>query len=528
MKATPIALVLFCLFLFVNSNSANADEKKNVCSITINSSEEINLFKKAFNPSQWNFIELTQIDDGSALKSTSNWFKNSCEKKIQCDILVLSGHFAGRFFGHDSGFSLTMEEIEMNSCSQDCGGIIHRPKEIFLFGCNTLAGKERDHRTPQEYMNVLLEDGFTQEQASQVVAYRYSDLGLSFKGRMSQAFSSVPRLYGFSGVAPSGVTVEPLLKSYLNQSKEDYANFDQYNRNLKTSQNLKLFKALQSTAIAQASGLNAIDPNYDKSLRPYCYLADEKRTVEDRLGYIRNALFSGRALAVIPYILKFASELKNKNYVFSPAEQNILDDIRQSHVREDFERILTLNEDMYLKIRVDTVTLMLDLKFIDENLYRSKILKILNLDFSKPFSRERVDAICSADARIENLEIPDLYLEEDAIQVIRCLRPSNPQAHMRIAKILEDDSEPGEVKRAAVLTLGQLKPMDPKIHMMIANFMKNSNDDQLRSFAAETLGEIKPADLKIQLMIAELMNADPNQTVREYAAAALRKIKEAR
>ncbi|MFZ4403156.1 MAG: hypothetical protein ACOYOK_03560, partial [Pseudobdellovibrionaceae bacterium] len=81
--------------------------KKTVCSITINSDQEINAFKKNLSPDLWNFVELTTLkaDGPSGSSGTSDedskkdWMKNACAAKPACDILLISGHFGGSFFG---------------------------------------------------------------------------------------------------------------------------------------------------------------------------------------------------------------------------------------------------------------------------------------------------------------------------------------------------------------------------------------------------------------------------------------------
>ncbi len=112
--------------------------KKTVCSMVINSADEINAFKSALSPNAFDFVELTQNK-----KDSADWFRNSCAAKIQSDILVISGHFAGTFFG-ESGLNLPINDLESASCRSECDGILKRPKEVFLFGCNTLAGKKAD------------------------------------------------------------------------------------------------------------------------------------------------------------------------------------------------------------------------------------------------------------------------------------------------------------------------------------------------------------------------------------------------
>ena len=131
-----------------------------VCTVTINSENEKQVFQTYLK--DFNFIELA---DGER----DGWLKRACAKNIQCDILLVSGHFGGTFFGK-SEYKLSMTDLEESSCEQSCDGIIKRPKEKFLMGCNTLAGKAKDTRSPEEYVRVLMADGLTRQQAQQIAA----------------------------------------------------------------------------------------------------------------------------------------------------------------------------------------------------------------------------------------------------------------------------------------------------------------------------------------------------------------------
>ncbi|MFZ4403485.1 MAG: hypothetical protein ACOYOK_05225, partial [Pseudobdellovibrionaceae bacterium] len=82
------------------ASATTTTAKKTVCSITINSDEEINTFKKNLSPDLWNFVELTTLNSGGANQDNKkDWMKNACAAKPSCDILLISGHFGGSFFG---------------------------------------------------------------------------------------------------------------------------------------------------------------------------------------------------------------------------------------------------------------------------------------------------------------------------------------------------------------------------------------------------------------------------------------------
>ena len=83
-----------------------------------------------------------------------DWFDKACASGIRCDQLVISGHFGGTFFGM-SGNALSLSTLEAKGCSKSCEGILSHPYEVFLFGCNTLSGKEKDSRTPEQHLQIL-------------------------------------------------------------------------------------------------------------------------------------------------------------------------------------------------------------------------------------------------------------------------------------------------------------------------------------------------------------------------------------
>ena len=117
----------------------------------------------------------------------------------------MSGHFGGSFFG-DSGRALPLADLEAHACRNDCPGVLSGPTEVFLLGCNTAASKRGDHRSPEEYLRVLREDGIPRRSAERIVESRYGALGSSFRERMARVFAGVPHLYGFGSVAPAGLS----------------------------------------------------------------------------------------------------------------------------------------------------------------------------------------------------------------------------------------------------------------------------------------------------------------------------------
>jgi hypothetical protein len=71
---------------------------------------------------------------------------------------------------------------------------------------------------------VLLDHGFDRPSAERVVELRYGPLGPSFRESFRRIFTGVPRIYGFSSVAPRGEWTASRLREYF-QSKGDYSRY---------------------------------------------------------------------------------------------------------------------------------------------------------------------------------------------------------------------------------------------------------------------------------------------------------------
>ena len=71
-------------------------EPKTVCTITVNSADERETFRRNLPPDQYQFVELVE-------RHRKNWLASACEAKVSCDVLVISGHHGeGNVFLSDS------------------------------------------------------------------------------------------------------------------------------------------------------------------------------------------------------------------------------------------------------------------------------------------------------------------------------------------------------------------------------------------------------------------------------------------
>lgn len=276
--------------------------KYTVCSLTITTDYEINEFREHLEPNDFEFVELTPAD-GRAFR-LKPWFEDACRSGVQCDVLVISADFAGSYF-KDGGLNLSSQELEERSCSDECAGILHHPLEVFLFACNALASKNPDSRTPDQYLEVLLEHGLDRAQAERVVAARYAELGSSFNETSRRVFAGVPHIYGFDSKAPSGRNVRPLVDAYL-RSVGDYAahlrRLEKDRADLKPQLQNSLMKRLfRQTAWREEAGVRTGEPGAEKK-RLTCMLYDESRSIRERLEIVEEIMRGPDFLAFLPNI----------------------------------------------------------------------------------------------------------------------------------------------------------------------------------------------------------------------------------
>ncbi|MCZ0931608.1 MAG: hypothetical protein OXJ52_00425 [Oligoflexia bacterium] len=286
--------------------------KYQVCSITINSSDEIEAFKEFLPAQDFDFVELLPQAVNEKQDHSAHWFDTACEQNYRCDILVISGHFGGTFFGK-SGYSLPTELMEEKSCQNKCQGVLSGVKEIFLFGCNTLADKTKDNRTYSEYLKVLLEDGMARETAERVVAARYSPLETPFYERMNFIFSGSRAIYGFDQLSPLGKHIRKPLRAYFQSINEDFGGYARY---LKSGQykrplNEQLFQQMPRPVFTlnQASlSVENEDQNHREFFKNKCRLYDSTKAFPERLRALEDIFYSsqsGSAFFAIDHFLNY-------------------------------------------------------------------------------------------------------------------------------------------------------------------------------------------------------------------------------
>src|SRR5690606_4495191 len=176
-----IALVAFATVAAALLAPEAAAEKQTVCTITVNSADEREVFRASLPADRFDFVELVE-------RGRRDWLRSACARGVRCDVLVVSGHFAGtEFYSSRPGMdeSLRVDEIERAQCSDACPGLFGGLKEVYLFGCDSLKPEPvKDH-------------------------------GEASRDVMRRLFAGTPVIYGFTSLAPYGRVAGPMLRRHF-------------------------------------------------------------------------------------------------------------------------------------------------------------------------------------------------------------------------------------------------------------------------------------------------------------------------
>ena len=253
---------------------ALADGRQTLCTITVNSADEREVFREYLPAERFDFVELAQLGE-------REWLGAACRRGVKCDVLVVSGHFAGEaFYSSKHGEHLSVDEMERVACSDSCPGLFSQLKEVYLFGCDTLKPEPVKSATP-EILRSLLRSGESRpaaERAARALSERH---GEAARDRMRRIFPGVPLIYGFSSLAPYGRVAGPMLRRHF-----DAAGIAEVGSGVPSARLLKLFGP---ASMVSTWGLGAADPHADYRAEA-CRFHDERIAASQRLAFVQSLL----------------------------------------------------------------------------------------------------------------------------------------------------------------------------------------------------------------------------------------------
>ena len=513
----PIVLSKTCGLLFASalvlagSHRAVADDRFTVCSITVNSQDEIDAFRKSLPESEFRFVELTG--------PSQTWFADACQSGVQCDVLVLSGHFGdtyagnyGTTFAGERGVTLSLDELEARRCDSACPGVLGKPLEVFLFGCKTLAKSLDDRPLPPKDLALLVKYGVPSGTAERVVEEeRYRGSDTSNERRMRFVFTGVPDLYGFSFMAPSGAHARPLLEEYL-KNEGDYADHlrrlaRERPKSAATGENRTLAEAFRPAFFAQSHGLDPKDAEYERGMR-ICGLRNDHDSVVARLEQIEKLIDDRGFVGYLPAIEAFLRDHPPPGY--SPPELAALERVR-GHARARDTLIALVNGLTTPLLRLEMVRVANRIGWVPDDqalrIKRDVVVRALQ----PPVYGEGRDVVCGIEPdllrqialRSGDLR-PGIYTDEFGLQALACLKPADEQIQLALSRSLFDRRE--WIAREAAIALKAIRPALVDVQIALAQQLGRQEAGP-RQWAAEALREAKVTDPRV---IEVIKKTDPS------------------
>ena len=330
---TPQKIVLLMLMLLAAAwvHNVHADNRKTVCTITVNSSDEKEAFRRSLPADKYRFVELVE-------RGRPDWLASACHQGTRCDVLVISGHYDGRdeFYSDRPGVAefLPVEEMERASCSKSCSGLFSQLKEVYLFGCNTL-NPEALKRFSPEIARSLVRSGRSPAEAERMARSLASLHGGSSRDRMRVIFDDTPVIYGFSAKAPVGPVAASMLSGYFRSGG---------GAEIATGRvSGRLLGHFKSTSMAVSGGLSRSDA-LNALRRDYCQFSDDSLAPAQRLAFVHQVLDRDMAEArpFLDRIEKYVGSLLDVERTI-PEVARVFDDI--AHDAPARSRFLALARD---------------------------------------------------------------------------------------------------------------------------------------------------------------------------------------
>ena len=531
-KTIFLSLLLFCYL-----PSSLAKEKYQVCSITINSSDEINTFKDHLSERDFNFVELVPLGiEGTP--NNAHWFNRACEdEKYRCDILVISGHFGGLFFGENHSRILPGEMMQKQSCSSSCGGILSNVKEVFLFGSNTMAQKGRDQRTPEEYLDVLLDHNMIRDIAETVVASRYLPYGLSFREQMELIFYGQTNIYGFDSLIPPGKHIRGSLNNYFRSINQKYGDYASYLEQLQSGKYNSLIHKTIGGNITQGHGLSRKHPKFS-SFQKMCPLFQDSLDNYEGLQIVKDLFHSGEGVLAFSAIKNFISSRSfslNKNV-------RIFTELKNDRtIKKEFVGLYGKISEHSPYAKIQFLTFLNSFGWITNSLYKKDLrryaLKIVGQPTSEAYDfstaliyNEKIDP--KAFDWLEDDFDQDFYQNIWSPLIIESLDINNYLVHRRLINLciegVRENNHPAQedllVCYQVLKTLGHLDVSDPITVEAIAKLLNVKSFPGLLFYAMYALGHTSVKDVRIHREIAK--HANYNDTwVSLQVVRTLRKLK---
>jgi hypothetical protein len=435
LRAPARTLLVVALLAAVGATDARAG-KRTVCTITVNSPDEREVFRQRLPEGEYEFVELVE-------HGRPDWLASACRQGVQCDVLVISGHFDSQTEFYSDRLakreSLAVSEMERASCSDSCPGVFSHLKEVYLFGCNTMNALPIASTSPEAERS-LVRSGHTPAEAQQLARVLDQRHGESSREHMRRIFVNVPAIYGFTGQAPLGPTAAVHLNRYFESASPAELGSGRANPRL-----LNYFAA---SSMVVAGGLTDPDPQLDYQ-RDVCHFVDERLSPADKLGFLHDLL--RRDMAEVRMFLGRVEEVFAS---FTPSERETPSYLRaRDEIARDAstrDRYLRFAEDADLpRTRARMIELAGSLGWLSPAEQRAELVRMVgDLIARGSIGASEVDLICSLndggkldDERRQLNPSPQLTGKANNAAALACLGSAEGRARVLTALTSPDDAE---------------------------------------------------------------------------------------
>ncbi len=478
-------------------------EKKTVCSITVNSPDEKEAFRRSLPADKFQFVELVE-------RGRSDWLESACRQGVHCDVLIISGHYDGgnEFFSDqlDAHEFLPVDEMERVSCSDSCPGLFSQLKEVYLFGCNTL-NPDGTRSASSEIGRSLVRSGHSHADAERLARALSARHAQSSRDRMQLIFKDVPVIYGFSSVAPLGPTAASFLSRYFQS-----AGTGEIGSGRASS---KLLGQFAGHSLAVSNGLTDADPRMAYR-RDVCQFADDRLSPAQKVAFIHTLV--GREMAEARMFLE-----RIEKYVasLSPAERQIpavalaLDEI--AHDETARARYLEFTRDAdEPAVRARMIHLAYSLGWLSPRQEREELMRMIGDQMARTVvTPAEVDLACSLnkdgglDEELDRLQLsPAQSARVGHRAILACLGDQEARAQVLLALTSPNDQEVEVaqvyLRRRPIADVNELRVLTSGIVRM------NASSAQVRALdtlAAQRLSDPESLEELAQLFpVAESVN----------------------
>ena len=448
-------------------------QKKTVCTVTVNSADEKEAFRRSLGPGQYEFVELVE-------HGRPDWLESACRSGVRCDVLVISGHYDGgnEFFSDrtEAREYLPVDELERVSCSDSCPGLFSQLKEVYLFGCNTL-NPGANASPSAEIGRSLIRAGFSRADAERMtrsLALRHAE---SSRDRMRLVFNNVPAIYGFSSVAPLGPVAASILRRHFQANGTGEVGTGRVSG--------RLLAQFSAHAMAATSGVTEQDP-LAPHRRDVCQFANDRAPIERRAQFVHQLLEreTAEVRMFLPRLEKFAARLSVDDRQ-SPAMMSIASD-RQARARY-FD--LARDADSPA-VRARMIALAGQLGWLTPDGERDELVRMFNEQLARnAVTPAEVDLACALnkdgdlDGERDRLVVPPAQADGVApASLLACF--GSPEGRDRVVRALTSPSE--DDARFAQVVL-RYRPLDDaaEIRTVTSEIVRmSSGEAQMRALHA--------------------------------------------